>query len=277
MQLKHGIIVILIMATITVLPCSADEKGKENIWSETESRGPGQRPGGGRGPGPGAGHRRFTEEDIDRFLKEMKESNPEKAKKLATLREKDPEKFREELRKSVREQFAKRVESWRSRWRGEFLQWLGNTVPKQARDLSKLKDKDSDLYVKKYELVRRKYWRIFEEGRRNPELAEVLKADLELKERQEMLLKKIKDAGNENEKKQLMSQLEEVVGNKYDLLIRRKQIEYELLLKRLEELQKALRESRDEIFKWKDEKIKAQNVKVRIKELTEQSRRFPWR
>ncbi|NQT03194.1 MAG: hypothetical protein HQ580_14295, partial [Planctomycetes bacterium] len=141
----------------------------------------------------------------------------------------------------------------------------------------KLKDKDSDLYVKKYELVRRKYWRIFEEGRRNPELAEVLKADLELEERQEMLLKKIKDAGNENEKKQLMSQLEEVVGNKYDLLIRRKRIEYELLLKRLEELQKALRESRDEIFKWKGEKIKAQNVKVRIKELTEQSRRFPWR
>lgn len=284
MELRRGIILILVitvMATVTILPCSSEEKkAEEDIWTEGEPRGPGGGPGrGGPGGGPGRGPRRFrsTEEEIDHFLNDLKESNPAKAKELASLREKDPEKFREELRKSVREQWTKRIESWRSKWRAEFLEWLQKAVPKVARDLTKLKDTDLDLYAKKYEIIREKYRRIFEESRRNPELAEVLKAELELEERQEGLLKKIKTTKSKREKKQLMSQLEEVVGNKYDLIIRRKQIAYEFLLKRVEELQKELNKNRDEIAKWKDGTIKAQNINERIKELTEQSRKFRWR
>jgi hemoglobin-like flavoprotein len=143
--------------------------------------------------------------------------------------------------------------------------------------LNNLKETDPNLYTKKYDLVRRKYQRIYEEGRRNPELAKVLLADIELEERQEVLINKIKEARNENVKKQLMSQLEEVVSDKYDLIIRRKQIAYEFLLKRLQELQKELTENRELIEKWKDETIKTQNVKERIKELTEQSQQFRWR
>ena len=155
-------------------------------------------------------------------MNDLKESDPAKAKELTTLREKDPEKFRDELRKSIREQFSKRIESWRSKWRTEFLEWLGKAVPKVARDLAKLKGTDPDLYAKKYEIIREKYRRIFDESRRNPELAEVIMAELELEERQERLLKKIKATKSEREKKQLMSQLEEIVGNKYDLIIRKK-------------------------------------------------------
>lgn len=284
MELRRGIILILVitvMATVTILPCSSEEKkAEEDIWTEGEPRGPGGGPGrGGPGGGPGRGPRRFrsTEEEIDHFLNDLKESNPAKAKELASLREKDPDKFRDELRKSIREQWTKRIESWRSKWRAEFLEWLQKAVPKVARDLTKLKDTDPDLYAKKYEIIREKYRRIFEESRRNPELAEVLKAELELEERQEGLLKKIKTTKSKREKKQLMSQLEEVVGNKYDLIIRRKQIAYEFLLKRVEELQKELNKNRDEIAKWKDGTIKAQNINERIKELTEQSRKFRWR
>lgn len=285
MELRRGIIVILVMAamtTIIILPCSSEEKkAGGDIWKEVEARGPGG-PGGGPGGGIGRGGRgrgRFelTEEYIDQFLKELKESDPVKAKNLIRLREKDPEKFREEVRKNIREQFEKRIESWRSRWRQEFLEWLGQAVPKEARELSILKDADPDLYAKKYDLVRRKYQRIYDEQRRNPELAKVLMADLELEERQEVLVNKIKEASNKDVKKQLMSQLEEVVSNKYDLLIRRKQIAYGMLLKRIEELQKELNESSKLIKIWEDEKIKAQNVQERIKELTEQSRRFRWR
>jgi len=122
-----------------------------------------------------------------------------------------------------------------------------------------------------------KYRRIFVESRRNPELAEVLMAELELDERQEVLLNKIKTTKREKEKKKLMSQLEEVVGNKFDLIIRKKIIAYEFLLKRVEELQKELNKNREEIAKWKDDKIKEQNVKERMKELTEPSRKFRWR
>ena len=102
-------------------------------------------------------------------------------------------------------------------------------------------------------------------------------AELELDERQAVLLKKIKTTKSERDKKKLMAQLEEVVGNKYDLILRKKFIAYEFLLKRVEELQKELNKNRDEIAKWKDEKIRAQNVKERMKELIEKSRKFPWR
>jgi hypothetical protein len=287
MELRRGIILILIMAvmtTVTILPCYSEEKkAKEDIWTEDEPRGPGGGPGrGGPGGGPGRGGRgpgryRTREEEIDHFLKELKESDPAKAKELANLREKEPEKFRDELRKTVREHWTKRIESWRSRWRAEFLEWLQGAVPKVARDLAKLKDKDPDLYAQKYELVKEKYRRIFDESKRNPELAEVLMAELELDERQEVLLKKIKATKSEKDKKKLMSQLEEVVGNKYDLIIRKKIIAYEFLLKRIEELQKEFNKSKDETEKWKDPKIKEQNVKERMEELTEPSRKFRWR
>jgi len=292
MELRRGIILILIMAvmtTVTILPCySQEKKAEEDIWDEAGPRGPGggpgrEGPGGGSGRGgPGRGGRgpgryRTSEEEIDHFLKELKGSDPAKAKELTTLREKDPEKFREELRKSVREQFSKRIESWRNRWRAEFLEWLGKVEPKVARDLTKLKDTDPDLYTKKYDIIREKYRRIFDESKRNPELAEVLMAELELDVRQVVLIKTIKATKSEKEKKKLMSQLEEVVGNKYDLIIRKKIIAYEFLLKRVAELQKELNESREEIAKWKEANIKAQNVKERMKELTENSRKFKWR
>ena len=287
MELRRGIILILVMAamtTVTVLPCySQEKKAEEDIWTEDEPRGPGGGPvrggpvgGPGRG-GRGPGRYRTSEEEIDHFLNDLKESDPAKAKELQNLREKEPEKFRDELRKSAREQWTKRIESWRSRWRTEFLEWLQKAVPNVARDLAKLKDTDPDLYAKKYEIIREKYRRIFEEGKRNPDLEEVLMAELELDERQEVLINKIKATKSEKEKKKLMSQLEEVVGNKYDLIIRKKFIAYEFLLKRVEELQKELSKNREEIAKWKDEKIRSQNVKERVDELTEPSRKFRWR
>jgi len=289
MELRRGIIVILVMAamaTVTILPCFSEEKkAEEDIWTKGEPRVPGGGPGrGGPGGGPGRGGRgpgrfRTTEEEIDHFLEELKKSDPAKAKELAALRKKDPEKFRDELRKTDREQWTKRLESWRNKWRAEFLEWLEKAVPKVARDLTKLKDTDPVLYAKKYEIIRGKYRRIFDESRRNPDLAEVLMAELELDERQEVLVKKIKATKSEKEKKQLMSRLEEVVGNKFDLIIRKKIIAYEFLLKRVEELQKELNKSREEIEIFKDPKIKAQNVKERVDELTEPSRtrEFNWR
>lgn len=278
MELHRGIILILVitaMTTLTIPPCfSGEKKADGDFWIKDEPGGPGGGPGrGGRGPG----RYRTREEDIDRFLKELKESDPKRAKELASLREKNPEKFREEFRKTVREQWSKRIESWRNKWREEFLEWLQKAVPDVAQGLADLKDTDTDLYAKKFEIIRDKYRHPFDESRRNPELAEILLAELELDERQEALVKKIKATENEPKKKELMAQLEEVVSNKYDLIIRKRIIAYEFLLKRVKELQKELSKNREEITKWKDDKIKAQNVKERIKELTEKSNTFRWR
>lgn len=281
MELSRRVILVLViaaMATVTILPCSADEKDEKNIWAEDEPRGPGR--------GPGRGSRRFelTDEEIDRIMKGLKESNPEKAKELAKLREKEPEKFRDELRRHGREEFGKivreridkRIDNWRKRKRAEFLESLEKLVPKESRELAKLKDTNPDLYAKKYELALEKYGRIIEEGRRNPELAKVLIEDLKLKKRRDELLKKIKAVKSENEKKKLVAELEEVVASRFDLIVRRKQIAYERLLRWLEGLQKRIRESRGEIARWRNDKLKNENVKQRTGDLLEEIPKFNW-
>jgi len=287
MELSRKVILILVIAavaTVVVLPCSAAEKDEKDIWTEDESRGP--RPGPGRPPGPGRGpgrgSRRFelTDEEIDRIMKGLQESNPAKAKELAKLREKDPNQFSVELRRHGHEEFGKiireRIDNWMKRRRAEFLEWFGKAVPREAQELAKLKDTNPDLYAEKYELALKKYGRIFEEGRRNPELARVLIEDLQLKKRRDELLRKIKAAKSEKEKKKLVAELEEVIAGRFDLIVRRKQIAYERLIKWLEELRKRIRESRGEIFKWRDEKLKNENVKQRIQDLLEEPLKFNW-
>lgn len=269
METSRRIILVLAMAamlTVAALPCHAaqkDEKDEKNIWTEDESPGP------RRGPG------RFelTEEEIGRIMEGLKKRDPEKAKELAKLREKEPEKFNAELRRHAREEFGKvireRIEKWREQRRTEFLEWLQKMVPEEAEELAKLKKKNPDLYAKKYELLTNKYDRLFNESRRHSGLADIIKEDLELKKRREELRAKIKAAKNEKERKKLRAELEEVVGNRYDLLVRRKQIAYERLLKRLEELKNRIMESRAEIGRLRDDKVKAENVKKRIQDLIE--------
>lgn len=288
MELSRRIILVLVMAivaTVIVLPCSAEEKKDEkDIWTGEEPRGPGPGPRPGPGRGPGRGPRRFelTDEEIDRIMKDIEESDPAKVKELAKLRETDPNQFSFELRRHGREseEFSKIIKErmaklWSER-REKFIEWLGKAVPSEAQELAKLKDSNPDLYTKKYELAWRKYGRIYEEGRRNPELAEILIEDLELKKRRDELVKKIKATQSERDKKKFVAELEKVVADRFDLIVRRKQIAYGWLIKRLEELRKHIKESRGEINIWRDEKFKNDNVKKRMQDLIEENPKFNW-
>lgn len=290
-------LVIAVVVCVVTLPCFASQKDatepnaaqkdkdEESIWTEDESRGPRarERPGrGGPGERRGPGQRRFelTEEEINGIMEGLKKRSPEQAKELQKLREKEPEKFISELRRHAREEFGKvvkeRIEKWRQQRQADFLEWLSKSVPKEAQELAKLKENSPDLYTKKYELAWKKYGRIFDESRRNPELAEVLIEDLELQKRRDEIVPKIKVAKDQKEKDKLTAELEEVVGRRYDLIVRRKQIAYERLLRWLEELQNRIKESRDEIIKWQDTKAKAENVKQRRLELLEGKSGFSW-
>ena len=77
-------------------------------------------------------------------------------------------------------------------------------------------------------------------------LFQLMKTQLKLKKRKDELLTKIKAAKTQKEKEKLTTELEEVLGRRYDLIVRRKQIAYERLLKRLEELKNRIKQSRDE-------------------------------
>ena len=285
METSRAIILILAMATVlavSTLPSAGNQKDEQSMWTEGQDRGPGPGPGPERGPRRGPGRRRFdlTDEEVDRIIEDLKERSPEKAKELENLRDKDPERFNAELRRHAREEFGKvvreRIDKWRQQRQADFLEWLQKNLPDEAEELAKLKERSPNLYGEKYELISKKYGRIYEESRRSPELAEVLIEDLRLQKRRDQLLGKINVTKSQREKKKLTEELEEVVGDRYDLIVRRKQIAYERLLKWLEELQNRIKESRAEIRKAQDAKVKEENIKKRTQELLEEKKGFNW-
>ncbi len=283
---------VVILLTATAVLCYAqnqksdEKKGEEksDIWKESEG-GPG-RPEGRGGPGffepprepeggrGGRGRPRpfeLSDEMIKRVLDSIAKKDPAKAKELAKLREKDPNQFEVELRTSGREEFGKifreQMESMRQKWQAEYIEFLEKNFPQEAEDLKKHKDKDPEVYSRRFELSMRRFGTIFRASRENPELAAILKEDLELRDKVDGLVKKIKDTKKEEEKKKLMAELREVASDRYDLIVRQKEIEYERLLKRLEELKKEVEENKAEITKWKDPKVRGENIKKRIEDL----------
>jgi len=285
MESSRVIILFLVLTAflaVGIQPCVGDQKNEQNLFEE-DDRGPRPGPGPERGMrrgGPGRGRFELTDEEVDRILKDLKKRSPEKAKELAELRKENPDKFREELGRHAREEFRKvigeRIEKWRQQRQTEFLEWLAKSIPDEAEELAKLKERDPKLYDQKYELALKKYGRIYEESRRNPELAKVHIEDLQLQKRRDQLIGKINATKNQREKNKLTVELQEVVGRRYDLIVRRKQIAYEWFLERLKEVQNRINESRAEILKAQDAKVKAENIKKRTQELLEEKKGFNW-
>jgi len=286
MKASYGVILVLAMAAViilSILPCAAQRTGeekKEDIWHEDEPTGPRGDPRGGprRGPGPGRRRLELTDEIIERVMKELAESDPAKAKELAKLREKEPEKFKDEIREVMRKQFGERIrkhmDERRRKRQAAFLEWLGKIYPPAAEKLANLKEQDPERYIKTFDRVVEKYGYIYRKWLQNPELGRVLKEKLELKEKRDRLLRRIRASKSEKDKKKLITQLKEVVSSRFDLIVREKQIAYERLLKQLEELKKQIEESQDEVDKLMD--FKTENVKARVEGLIRRIRKFKW-
>ncbi len=158
----------------------------------------------------------------------------------------------------------------------EYIEWLKKNYPDEAEKLAELREKKPDLYMRHIVLSLKRYGRIAEAAKENPELAEVLKEDLEFKKERDKLLRKIRAASDDDEKKESVEQLQEVIGSRFDLIVRRKQMEYEQLLKKLEKLRERVKESEAEVGKWKDAEFKNENVKVRLGELISRTEEFRW-
>jgi hypothetical protein len=163
---------------------------------------------------------------------------------------------------------------WMAERQTEYLDWLKKNYPDEAEKLAEAKKGDPESYQAKLMHSIRKYGRIEEASTENPKLAEVLKEDLILRENQKQLVDKIKAAVNENEKKDLTKKLEAVTGQRFDSVIKRKQIEYEQMKDRIQQLQKRVQQSQAEIEKWKASKN--EKVKERMQELLSNTEKFQW-
>jgi len=158
----------------------------------------------------------------------------------------------------------------------EYLQWLQNNCPDEAKELAELKEQNPQLYMRKLALSFKTYGKIAEVARENPELAEVLKEDLGLRKQTDKLLGRIKAAADEEKKQQLVKELEEVTNARFDLIVKRTQIQYEQLNKKLEQLKEGVKENAAKVEKWKDPEFKKQSVKTRMEELLSEAEKFNW-
>lgn len=255
---------------------------------------------------------RLTEEKIERVMNWLAEKNPNRAAELRQLREKNPEKFKAEVRRTWQKQFGPKKAGHRARQRGrgpegrradirpgmkrgpgregpkgmervrkhmqqrhrELTGWLEKNYPEEAQKLTELREKHPELYHKRAGLCWRRYHRIMEAQEDNPKVAEVLKEDLELKNQRGKLLKQIKAATDKKTKEKLTTQLEGIVSDRFDLIVKRKQLRYEELSNKLEELKKQVRQSEARVQKLKDSKNK--EVKQRLKGLLEEAERIRW-
>lgn len=242
------------------------EQAEEDIW-EDESRQP-------------RWYRGLSDDTIDRIMKGLQKRDPARARELARLRKKDPERFKIELREHGKPELERiGREYWearRQRRNAEFLEWLKANYPAEHEKLTSLKDRDPDLYVRSFEHVMNQYGHIFDAYRFNPELGAVLKDDFALKQRREELRRLIRTERSEARRQALGTELQEVVAQRYDLIVRRMEIAYAQLLKKLEELQEQVRESRDGITQYKDERFKRENIRQRVRTLTEDKVKFRW-
>ncbi|OHB64332.1 MAG: hypothetical protein A2Y76_01965 [Planctomycetes bacterium RBG_13_60_9] len=224
--------------------------------------------------------RDLTEDVIEKVMKGIQTRDPAQAKQLSELRKKDRERFKAELREQGRpelEQMAReRYEARRHERTAKFIEWLKANYPAEEQALAKLKDGDPQLYARNLDHLTNEYSYIFEAASSSPDLGAVLKEDYDLKMRANELCKQLRNEKSDAKRQALGIELQEVVARRYDLIVRKKEIAFDQLLKKLDELQKQVRDSKGEMDKWRDEKIKQENVKQRLQELTGNKVRFKW-
>lgn len=296
-------------------PCGAAEED-DSFWQDEPSR----------------RHRRpeLTEEKIELMMDRMAEKNPQRAKELAELRDKDPKEFK----RAIHKEFAKWHRMQRSQGREEFkgygreprgpgrehgrrgergfdddrgdrgergrrgkrgdrrrgperqerirrksdelLEWLEQNYPEKGKELAQLREKDPELFRERMKVSLKKYSRIMEKSKKNPQLAEIFKKQMELKGQRNELRKKIQAATDEQEKRELTGQLEQVLGKRFDLLVKKKQIEYEQLLKKLEAMKQKVEKSKTKVETWNKPEFKTARIKEQLEKLISGKEDFKW-
>jgi len=248
-------------------------------------------------------------EQIERILARIREKDPQRADALVQLREEDPDAFMAEIRNITREQFMTRMREQRGeqgrqqprRQMGgptpeepkqgkrpqmirermqekseEFMNWLKENYPDEATKLEKLKEENPGQYMRAMGISGRKYGPIFQASKDNPQLVAVLKDQLALREKRNELLKQIRVTTDEKQKKALTKELEGIVSRQFDLIVKRKELAYEDMNKKLEELKKEIDQRKAEVEKWKGKDFKNEQVKQRVNELVSKTEKFEW-
>ena len=70
--------------------------------------------------------------------------------------------------------------------------------------------------------------------------------------------------------------MEVVLNERFDVIVQRKQLEYEQLLKKLERLKQQVQKSEAQVNRWREPNFKDQSIKARVEELLSPGKDFKW-
>ena len=165
---------------------------------------------------------------------------------------------------------------WRERMEKmhtDLLAWMQKNVPDEAASLNQLREKQPEEYVIRAAETMRKYMPIMRAEKDNPKLAEVMKDDLENQRRRDELLRRLSTAEG-GEKDTLVAELKTLVSQRFDLIIAKKQMQYDELRNRLDELKKDVKARENELETQKANKDKA--VEEHLGELILRTEKINW-
>ncbi len=271
--------------------CSQAVAANEDVWGDKK--------------GKKQGERRISEEQIKGIMRRIAENNPEKAEHLRQLREKNPQEFREQMRlligargnrddnrtrgqhsgQSKGEKGKEGMPGMRTPGRGggfgrrmaerhdEYVKWFKKEFPEKAQKMEALREKYPEKYMKLMQVGQKKYSPIMRAQKSNPELAKVLKEDILLQSQRDQLLKELRSA-DKKESKALRKELKEIVSSRFDIIVRKKQLHYEDMLKKLQALEKKVNKQQAEVESLKDKKN--ETIEQRIEELVGKTEKISW-
>ncbi len=254
----------------------------EDIWEE----GPGRRPR----------QTQLDKERLDKLIKHVAQGKDEREKQLHEVYKNDRENFWGQIRDFFHKQRGQGTPREgpprrgprngqgprRSRWREqlqqrheEFMGWLKKNYPSVEEELTQLREKDQDAYFRRLRKVSEKYEPIVSAEKRNkPEMATVLKEEIELTDYRDKLLKEFRQAETKRQKK-IFDELKVAVSRRFDLIVRKKQLQFEELRRRLERLRRELEKRENELGKLINSKEEA--TKSRLKSLLHPNEKVDWK
>ena len=156
----------------------------------------------------------------------------------------------------------------------EFLEWLKESFPLEAEKFDIAAEKSPETSFRDIMPLMMKYREIFETEKKNPELAELMKNDMELLERRNDILATLKNTDDEQRRQSLESEIRDIVAARFDLILEKRKMRFEELQRRLEELSKEIERQKSELSELDNQRD--EQIQNRIEQLLSNNSGIQW-
>ena len=156
----------------------------------------------------------------------------------------------------------------------EFIDWLRDNFPVEAERFDIAAEANPEESFRDLMPLMMKYREIFVTEKKNPELAELMKKDMQLHERRNEILTALQNTDNEQERQKLETEIKDIVAARFDLILEKRKMRFEELQRRLEELSKEIERQKIELSEL--DSRRDEQIQSRIEELLSADKKMKW-